>query len=261
MSSKITPLPGHETLLASWSALAQISPGARLIDSAATVAAVFPSWAPLNNAIMLGAYDRVEAAVLASQLRAVYADAGVNVWALWVPSRVHRSGHARRCARCRRARRDTTTLVMRAAVPDGLQLHDGVFRVSIAAATCAADDEAVSATDLGELEQVAGLAAWVMVHDDVAVAGAWTFLYERDCGIYAVGTVPAWRRRGLAGSLMEHFLADAHRRERGPRRCNRREWGSVCMSRLALSRQGATRSGGRSGACRRENKPVGRRPR
>ena len=37
----------------------------------------------------------------------------------------------------------------------------------------------------------------MMVHDDVAVAGAWTFLYERDCGIYAVGTVPGWRRRGL----------------------------------------------------------------
>ena len=136
-------------------------------------------------------------------------------------------------------------------------------RASIAAATRAADDEAVSATDLGELEQVAGLAAWVMVHDDVAVAGAWTFLYERDCGIYAVGDgaglAPPRAWRDLS---MEHFLADAHRRgARTAQRCNRREWGSVCMSRLALSRQGATRSGGRSGACRRENKPVGRRPR
>ena len=212
MSSKITPLPGHETLLASWSALAQISPGARLIHSAATVAAVFPSWAPLNNAIMLGAYDRVEAAVLASQLRAVYADAGVNAWALWVPSRATDLDTPDDVRDVGGLERDTTTLVMRAAVPDGLQLHDGVFRASIAAATRAAGDEAVSATDLGELEQVSGLAAWVMVHDDVAVAGAWTFLYERDCGIYAVGTVPGWRRRGLARSLMEHVLADAHRR-------------------------------------------------
>ena len=32
-----------------------------------------------------------------------------------------------------------------------------------------------------------GLATWVMAHDEVAVAGAWSFLHERDCGIYAVG--------------------------------------------------------------------------
>ncbi len=54
--------------------------------------------------------------------------------------------------------------------------------------------------------------AWVIVRDGMAVAGAWSFLRERDCGIYAVETLPQWRRRGLARSLMEHVLADAQRR-------------------------------------------------
>jgi ribosomal protein S18 acetylase RimI-like enzyme len=52
----------------------------------------------------------------------------------------------------------------------------------------------------------------VLLQDDVAVAGTWSFLHERDCGIYSVGTLPQWRRRGLARSLMEHVLADAHSR-------------------------------------------------
>ena len=33
-----------------------------------------------------------------------------------------------------------------------------------------------------------------------------------DCGLYAVGTVPGMRRRGLATALVEHVLADAYRR-------------------------------------------------
>jgi len=48
-----------------------------------------------------------------------------------------------------------------------------------------------------------------MVHDGLAVAGAWSLLHEQDCGVYAVGTVPGWRRRGPARILVEHVLADA----------------------------------------------------
>ncbi len=55
----------------------------------------------------------------------------------------------------------------------------------------------------------------MLVHDGVAVAGAWSVIHEQDCGIYAVGTQPEWRRRGFARSLMEHVLADA--RARGAR--------------------------------------------
>jgi ribosomal protein S18 acetylase RimI-like enzyme len=210
MSSKVTALPGQQTLFACWTTLAQMSPGARLIRSSAAAAAVFPSWVPLNNAILLDAHDGAAAAA-ASELTSVYADAGVDVWALWVPSRATDLDAPDEVREVGGLRRDTTTLVMQATLPQGLRLHDGVVPASIAAAT-RATDEPVSATDLGEPETAPGLAAWVMVQDDVAVAGAWSFLHESDCGIYAFGTLPGWRRRGLARSLVEHVLADAERR-------------------------------------------------
>jgi ribosomal protein S18 acetylase RimI-like enzyme len=211
MSSKITALPGQETLLECWSTLAQMSPGATLIRSSAAAAAVFPSWVPLNNAIMLNAHDGATAAAAASQLTSADADAGADAWALWVPSRATDLDAPDDVREVGGLKRDTTTLVMQATLPQGLRLHDGVVPASIAAAT-RATEEPVPATDLGEPETAPGLAAWVMVQDDVAVAGAWSFLHERECGIYAVGTLPGWRRRGLARSLLEHVLADAERR-------------------------------------------------
>ncbi len=75
-----------------------------------------------------------------------------------------------------------------------------------------AGDEPVPITDLGERNPDQGLAGWVMLDGDVAVAGAYRFLHGSDCGIYAVGTAPAWRRRGLARHLVAHVLADAARR-------------------------------------------------
>ena len=203
-------MPGQETLLASWDALARISPGARLVHSAAATAAVFPSWVPLNNAILLNGTDAA-ATSAADELIGVYAGAGVDAWALWVPSAATNLDAPDAVRRVGGFRRDTTTLVMQASLPPGLQSHDGVVRASIADAA-RAGDEPVPFTDLGEPETEPGLAGWVMLHDAVAVAGAWSFLHEKDCGIYAVGTVPGWRRRGLARNLVEHVLADARRR-------------------------------------------------
>jgi ribosomal protein S18 acetylase RimI-like enzyme len=51
-----------------------------------------------------------------------------------------------------------------------------------------------------------------MAQGDMAVSCAWSFLHETDCGIFTVGTLPGWRRRGLARSLVEHVLADASQR-------------------------------------------------
>ena len=212
VSNKCTVLPGQETLVASWSTLAQLSPGARLIRSPAAVAAVFPSWEPLNNAIMLNAPGGAAAAAAASQLASAYAAAGVDSWALWVPSCATDLDAPDDVREVDGMKRDTTTLVMRADLRPGLREHAGVVRASIPAATRAAGDEPVPATDLGDPESAAGLTAWVMIQEGAAVAGAWSFLHESDCGIYAVGTLPEWRRRGLARALMEHVLADAQRR-------------------------------------------------
>jgi len=159
MSNTATALPGQETLLSSWDALARISSGARLVHSAAATAAVFPSWAPLNNAILLNGHDGDAAAAAAIELTGVYADAGVDGWALWVPSAATDLDATDYVQKVGGFRRDTTTLVMQARLSPGLHLHDGVVRASIADAA-RAGDEPFPFTDLGEPDTEPGLAAW-----------------------------------------------------------------------------------------------------
>jgi GNAT superfamily N-acetyltransferase len=207
MSNNDTALPGQETLLACWSALAQISPGARLVNTSAAAAAVFPSWAPLNNAIVLNA-DDAGATVAASELPSVYADAGIDGWALWIPSGAANLDAPDDLGEIGGMKRDTTTLVMQATLTYGLRRYERVVPASIAA-VARFDEEPVPVSELGEPEFTPGLAGWAMVHDDVAVSCAWSFLHGNDCGIYAVGTLPAWRRQGMARSLVEHMLSDA----------------------------------------------------
>ncbi len=220
MSDAAATLPGQDTLLACWSSLARISPAARLQHSGSAVAAVFPMWLPLNNAILLGAdgddvNDDEARAATASRLADVYSAVGVDTWALWIPSRKADLNAPDEVHQVDGLIRDTTTLVMQATLTGQLRRQDGVVRASIAAATRAAGDEEVPVAELGEPETEPGLAAWVMLRGDVAVAGTWSFQQEHDCGIYTVGTMPGWRRQGLARMLVEHVLADAQ--ERGAR--------------------------------------------
>jgi GNAT superfamily N-acetyltransferase len=211
-TSTTTTLPGQETLLASWAALARTSPGAGLVHSPGAVAAVFPDWAPLNNAILLD--DVTTASTVAARLGRLYAAAGVGTWALWIPSRatdLDTSDEPRTVdgpCTVDGLTRDTTTLVMRAVLQPGPTRTDGVVRTSIDAAIRAAD-EPLDTAELGSPEAVPGLAAWALLRDGAAVAGAWSFRHGADCGIYTVGTAPAWRRRGLATALLRHVLAVA----------------------------------------------------
>jgi GNAT superfamily N-acetyltransferase len=205
-------LPGQDTLIACWNALARTSAGATVHQSSRVVVAAFPSWFPLNNAIVLDDGDPGTRSVVASEVARVYADAGVDVWALWVPSGAVSFDAPDRVAEIAGLDRDTTTLVMQAVVPPGLRAHEEVVEASMAAIVRLANEEPVPARQLGAPETTPGLSAWALVVDEVAVVCAWTFLHRQDCGIYAVGTLPAWRRRGLARMLVEHVLADAQRR-------------------------------------------------
>jgi hypothetical protein len=76
VQSRVVALPGEETLIGSWTALTQLSPAAQMINTSATTAAVFPSWAPLNNAILQIAPDDRAAKDAVSQLAACYVAAG-----------------------------------------------------------------------------------------------------------------------------------------------------------------------------------------
>ncbi len=203
-------LSGQDTLLASWQALARASAGARMARTQTTIAAVFPAWLPLNNAILLGEPSSLRAAAAAVELKRLYASAGVESWALWLPSWAASLGAADEVAVVPGLHRDTTTLVMELSLSQASAEPDGLVRTSIAAAT-QATDEPVPAGDLPRPDDDTGLDAWVMVQDGLAVAGAWSLIDGTDCGIYAVGTVPQWRRRGLARALMLAVLGDAYR--------------------------------------------------
>jgi ribosomal protein S18 acetylase RimI-like enzyme len=200
-----TGLPGQDTLLANWAALATTSPGARLEETDSAVGAVFPAWAPLNNVIVLG--GPATAAEVAGEWRRRYADAGVREWALWVPSRTVTFDAPDEPTALTGMRRDATTLVMAAPIPAGLPADPGVVRTSLDSVV-RAGDEPVPVADLGVRGTTAGLGTWALVRAGVAVASAWTYRHGADFGIYAVGTAPAWRRQGLGTALMRHLMAD-----------------------------------------------------
>ena len=108
-------------------------------------------------------------------------------------------------------KRDMTTLVMQTKDLTTFRTSSAARSASIAVTT-RAGEERVPIARLGEAGAESELAGWVRGDGDVAVAGAYRFLHGSDCGVYAVGTAPAWRRRGLARSLVEHVLADAAHR-------------------------------------------------
>ena len=201
-------LPGEETLVASWQALAQLSPGAQVTFTDRHVAAVFPAWAPLNNAILRGP-AAAEAAAAAEYLTTAYAAAGVATWAIWLRSPLMRLDTPGALSALEGMTRDTTTLVMTRALSPGWSLHPLVARTSVRTASLATD-EPVSVIEAPDC--VPNLDAWVYVHHGAAVAGAWSYLNGTDCGLYAVGTVPDFRRRGIAAALIGHILAHAYRR-------------------------------------------------
>ncbi len=227
-----TVLPGQDTLIACWSALAETSPGARVHRSARAVVATFPSWLPLNNAIVLDD-DPATRSVVASEVARVYADAGVDVWALWVASCAISLDAPDRAQEVPGLERDTTTLVMRALLSPGFRTHDEVVEASMAAIVRLANEEPVPAHELGAPETTPGLSAWALVVDRMAAVCAWTFLHH--AGLRHL------RRRDAAGLATQRVGAHApgaraRRRAtpRGPERraCSRRGMGQP-LSRVA----------------------------
>jgi ribosomal protein S18 acetylase RimI-like enzyme len=212
MKNDSVELPGQQTLLACWNALARLSPGSRLVQLKGSVAAVFPSWLPLNNAILLGGHDTVSAAAEASSVARLYKEAAVPAWALWRPTQTSDLDTADVANELGALKRDTTTLVMRASLSSRFRRRDAVLPASIAAVAGFDDDVQLGAGDLGVYEAVPGLSGWALLDEGVVVTAAWSFLHGSDCGVYAVETAARSRRRGFARSLMEHVLADAQER-------------------------------------------------
>jgi GNAT superfamily N-acetyltransferase len=204
-------LPGELTLLGSWRALARESREAHLTCTPAGLAAVFPHCAPLNNAVLRGPATRATASAAVVELQAVYTAAGVESWALWLPSPATTFDAPDSVAAVEGMTRDTTTLVMTLDVPAGLPADPAVVRTTVTTAE-RATEEPVPVDQLpGPPNAVDAVQGWVLTLDEVAIAGAWTYRNGTDVGVYAVGTTPDRRRRGHARTLILHVLAEARR--------------------------------------------------
>lgn len=210
MPVRTAALAGQDTLLSCWRALAAtgFGPG-QLVATRHAVAAVFPDSAYFNNAILTAGIGSADAA--AESVADMYAAAGVATWALWVPSRAPSfDAPTDHLGAIGSLTRDVTTLAMHLTIPAGLRKDDRVHRVSSAALLRLTADETVPADELGEHNPGASVAGWALVERGQAVASAYTHHHAGDVGIYAVGTLPGWRRRGLARRLVEHALAAAY---------------------------------------------------
>jgi GNAT superfamily N-acetyltransferase len=199
-------LPGQPALVESWRRLAATSPRASVTQLAFGVAAVFPEWSALNNAIV---DPRADAADAADGLRAFYSAAGLANWALWIASSARDFVADDLVDELNGFRRDTTTLVMEAALGTRRDVDARIVRTSVATAT-RSTDEPVPVAEVDEREVLGpDVEGWVLVENGLAVSGALSVIHNGDCGVYAVGTTPAWRRRGYARALLEGILDDA----------------------------------------------------
>src|SRR5262245_49054155 len=132
-------LPGQDTLIACWAAFASNSPGARVARSPTSVAAIFPAWTPLNNAIAVAPLDPEPMAKRElPRLAAAYASAGVETWAYWIPS-FARALDAQDEIALHGVTRDTTTLVMTAVLADQFGPDPEVRPTSVFSAVQATD--------------------------------------------------------------------------------------------------------------------------
>jgi ribosomal protein S18 acetylase RimI-like enzyme len=202
---------GAETLIASWEQYARGAAGAALRRFAGVAAAVFPDGperAVYNNALLARDLTAVERAEALEAMEATYATAGVTRFAAWV----YESDKAMRVDLQRRSYRlDEVTRAMgmtldeiRVPRPE-LELGPAGWSEHVRTARLPPGFlSGIDPTPFHVLVAQLGL-------NNVATAIAFDF--GGDCGIYNVGTLEPFRRRGLATALTAVHLYDA--RDRG----------------------------------------------
>jgi ribosomal protein S18 acetylase RimI-like enzyme len=198
---------GAETLVASWEAYADAAVAAavhRLPGVAAAVFADEPERGIYSNALLerdLGDGDRARAL---DAMESAYAAAGVTRFAAWV----HERDHALQAdVKARGYTFDSSTRAMAMALDDitlprpeiewlPLAWSDYLHMFALPPGLLGGDGH----------ETLRLIAARV---DGASVAAAMAFDHDGDCGIYNVGTLEAFRRRGLGTALTALHLHDA----------------------------------------------------
>jgi GNAT superfamily N-acetyltransferase len=215
------------------------SPGARLLELEGITAAVVPAARERSvfNAVV---YERT-AALLANleDLTKAYEGAGIGAWTVWVTpgdgeaaTALSDAGHvldatpeAMACPLERVERPDPDPLddwTRDGAMADLARINDRAYPFTGEPFTRAMSDVTVG-----------NAIAYVARLDGAPAASVMTLDHDRDCGVYAVATVPEARGRGLMSALLAHAMTDA--RERG---CLTTSLEATQMGRAAYERLG-----------------------
>ncbi len=200
-------LRGAETLLAAWEEYARGASDAAVQRYAGVATAVFPNEPErgvYNNAVLERDLEATARADALNTMEAAYAGAGVTRFAAWV----HESDPAMRGDLERRGYTlDTSTRAMGMALEDIRMARPELY---------------LGALEWSEYLRIFGLPPGLLAGanhaafhllvarvDGEEVATAMAVDFDRDCGIYNVGTLQGARRRGLGTALTALHVHDA----------------------------------------------------
>jgi GNAT superfamily N-acetyltransferase len=202
------------TLIASWGRVAEGSEGASIERVSGATAGVFPAGPEreiYNNAVLERGLNESEAAEAVGAIGRLYADWGVDRYAVWA----HDSEAASIAELAGRGLEvDTWTRAM--AMPLD-EMDAGPPRIDVGPAGWAEHLRYLQAVGVpdGLLEGVDGEAFHVLVArlDGENMATAIAYDHDGDCGVFNMGTLPGARRQGLGTALATLHVQRA--RERG----------------------------------------------
>jgi ribosomal protein S18 acetylase RimI-like enzyme len=198
---------GMRTAAACWEVLARGSSGVEIHGLPHVSVAVFPDEPErsiYNNAILGRGLAPAERAAALDAMEALYTAAGISLFAAWV----HETDRGMRDELTRRGYAvDTTTRAM------GMPLDDVSLprpRIELAPPTWREHLRliGVSSALLRDLDPAA-LHLLVAQCGGESVATAFGFDHDGDCGIYNLGTLPQWRRRGFGTVVTSTLVHEA----------------------------------------------------
>jgi ribosomal protein S18 acetylase RimI-like enzyme len=205
---------GSATLLASWDEYARGSAGARLLASSGFWAAIFPSEPErgvYNNVLLRRGLDEPERRRAIEELRSAYAEAGIDRYAAWA----HESDGALRAGLAEGGYRlEETTRVMAMSLDDPeLPVSEvDVEKFDWPRYLAYLRSEGMPSRLLAGVDPEAFHVLGIRVAGrDVSAAIAYD--HDGDCGIFNMGTLEPYRRRGLATALLGRHLLEAAERD------------------------------------------------
>jgi GNAT superfamily N-acetyltransferase len=201
---------GRNTLLASWEAYARGSPDARVVRGGGFAAAVFPSEperSVYNNVVLDRGLGRDERRKAVEEVESLYSEAGVDRYAAWA----HETDAAMRAELTERGHRLTeTTRAMGRSLdtPPPARTEAEVETFTWPRYLAYLEAESLPSGLLSGVDPDAFRVLGIRVGGE-DVATAICFDHEGDCGVFNMGTLEPYRRRGLAAALLARHLQDA----------------------------------------------------